>query len=140
MTDVAYQDIMQFTYTNTCSCEHYDEESDSYKPSDWCWGGCWDDQLQDFENITQLLFGENETGWWKISNVRLWDGDYSGFVKAKTAKELLEGMTVRSEWIMRGEIFPDRIEYSLSHHDAPMGSSSVVTIISEEQREQYGLY
>jgi hypothetical protein len=48
-------------------------------------------------------------------------------------------MTVRSEWNMTYEVFPDRIEYSLSHHDA-MGSASTLTAVTEEEREELGLY
>jgi hypothetical protein len=49
-------------------------------------------------------------------------------------------MTVRSEWIMRYEVFSDRIEYSLSHHDAPMGSATTIRPVTEEEREEWGLY
>ena len=49
-------------------------------------------------------------------------------------------MAVRGEWIMRYEVYEDRIEYSLSHHDAPTGSHTVLTAVSDEQREQLGLY
>jgi hypothetical protein len=40
---------------------------------------------------------------------------------------------------MKGKVFNDRIEYSLSHHDS-MGSNTVLTMVSEEQREELGLY
>jgi hypothetical protein len=49
-------------------------------------------------------------------------------------------MTVQGDWTICGTVLEDRIEYSLSHHDAPMGSSSVVEIVTEEQREEWGLY
>ena len=132
--------VMKFEYTNHCTCEEYNEEADEYLPTDYCFGDCWENQIQDFTNITEGLFDKNETNWWKVQGLRLWNGDVAGFFYAKDVIELIRGMTVRSEWIMRGEVFDDRIEYSLSHHDAPMGSSSVLTIISEEQRKQLGLY
>jgi hypothetical protein len=40
---------------------------------------------------------------------------------------------------MRYKVFSDRIEYSLSHHDA-MGSNTTLTAVTEEQREELGLY
>ena len=133
---------LKFEYTNTCTCTVYNEELEEYteEPSDNCYGDCWEFVVEDFSNITDNLFNQNETNWWKITGFRLWDGDHSGFVYAKTPLELLRGMTVNSEWIMRGEVFDDHINYSLSHHDAPTGSSTKLTIVSESEREDYGLY
>lgn len=131
---------MKFEYTNTCTCTYYDEETEESIPSLDCWGDCWEYVVEDFTNITEHLFDENETYWWKISGFRLWDGDRSGFVKAKTPIELLRSMTVNSEWNMSGEVFKNHIDYSLSHHDAPMGSRTTLTMITEEQREELGLY
>ena len=131
---------IKFQYTNTCTCAYYDEETEESIPSLECWGDCWEYVLDDFKEITAHLFDENETNWWKVSNIRLWDGESSGYFFADTVKELIYGMTVNSEWTMNGEVFNDRIEYSLSHHDAPMGSSTTLTIITEEQREELGLY
>lgn len=131
---------LHFEITNSCTCEFYDEEKDEYFPSENCWGDCWEFSVEDFTNITNHLFEKNETGWWKVSKLRLWDGDVSGFFHADSALKLLQGMSVRSEWYMRGDVYEDRIEYSLSHHDAPMGSSSTLTIISEDEREELGLY
>lgn len=132
--------ITKFEYTNTCTCQTYDEILDDYFDAQDCYGYCWDDTLEDFKNITSHLFEKNETNLWRVSNLRLWDGDVSGFFEATNVSDLIRGMTVNSEWIMRGEVFDDRIEYSVSHHDAPMGSSTVLTIVSEEEREKYGLY
>lgn len=131
---------IKFQYTNTCTCAYYDEETEESTPSLECWGDCWEYVLDDFKEITAHLFDENETNWWKVSNIRLWDGESSGYFFADTVKELIYGMTVNSEWTMNGEVFNDRIEYSLSHHDAPMGSSTTLTIVTEEQREELGLY
>ena len=55
------------------------------------------------------------------------------------SEDLLRGMAVRGEWTMRYEVYADRIEYSLSHHDAPTGSASVLTIMTPEEVEKYGL-
>ena len=131
---------MKFEYTNTCSCQIYDVESGEMFDAQDCFGDCWEYQLYDFSEITESLFKNNSTNWWRISNIRLWNGEVGGFAKAENPLELLKAMTVDSEWIIRGEIFSDKIEYSLSHHDAPMGSNSLVTIVSEDEKESYGLY
>ena len=89
--------------------------------------------------VTEELRDSNETNWWKVKNLRLWNGEVSGYFHAKTVADLIEGMTVRSDWNMTYEVFADRIEYSLSHHDA-MGSASTLTVVSDEEREEMGLY
>lgn len=130
---------IKFKYTNTCTCAYYDEETNESIPSLECWGDCWEYVLDDFKEITAHLFDANETNWWKVSNIRLWDGESSGYFFADNIKELIYGMTVNSEWIMTGEVFNDCIQYSLSHHDA-MGSNTTLTMVTEEQREELGLY
>lgn len=130
---------IEFEITNTCSCLPLDEESTSNDDYQECYGTCWEWALEDFEMITSHLFHNSETLWWKVSNLRLWDGESSGYFYAKSVPELIEGMTVRSAWIMRGTVFQNRIEYSLTHHDA-MGSNTTLTMVSEEEREKLGLY
>lgn len=131
--------IIEFEYTNTCTCNYYNDETDEWYEPDDCYGDCWELTLEDFKNITAHLIEKNETMWWKVTNLALWDGSHSGFFYAESVDEILRGMTVNSEWIMRGKIFDDRIEYSLSHHDS-MGSSTTLSMVSREEQERYGLY
>ena len=127
--------------TNTCTCVQYDQNGEpTDEPVSYCYGDCWQDSIDDFTEVTRDLRENNETDWWKVTGLRLWDGEVSGYFHADNVEEMLRGMAVRGEWIMRYEVHEDRIEYSLSHHDAPMGSSTVLTAISDEQREQLGLY
>lgn len=126
-----------FTYTNSCTCANDDDENYSEY---YCSGFCWENTLDDFVNITLHLFENNETSWWEVNDLRLWNRDVSGYFEADCIEKFIRGMTVNSEWIMRGKVFEDRIEYSLSHHDAPMGSNTVLKPVSEEKREKLGLY
>jgi hypothetical protein len=130
---------MKFKYTNTCQCHDYNPETDAYSPSEECYGDCWYEVVEDFTEITEHLFEKNTTGLWRINEIQLWDGAVSGVAKATNPTELIHAMTVNSQWIIRGEIFNDHIEYSLSHHDA-MGSNSSVYIITEEEAERNDWY
>jgi hypothetical protein len=129
--------------TNSCTCLLFEEDGETKSiDTDYgstCYGDCWQFAVEDFAMITEELRNSNETDWWKVSNLRLWSGEVSGYFHAKTVADLIEGMTVRSDWTMRYEIHADRIEYSLSHHDAN-GSATTLTAVSEEQREELGLY
>jgi hypothetical protein len=133
MTDTL---TLKGTITNTCSCVSYNEETGDWQDAPECWGDCWDCAVEDFANVTESLRNNNLTDYWKVENLRLWNGEVSGHFQAKTVTDLLRGMTVRSEWTMRYEVFTDRIEYSLSHHDAPMGSRSVLRPVDEEEYEE----
>ena len=129
--------------TNSCTCLTFEEDGETKSVDteygSTCYGDCWEYAVEDFAMITEELRNSNETDWWKVSNLRLWSGEVSGYFHAKTVADLIEGMTVRSDWRMTYQVFADRVEYSLSHHDA-MGSASTLTVVSEEEREEMGLY
>jgi hypothetical protein len=131
--------------SNTCTCVMIDENGERTEEyTSYCYGDCWENSVDEFVVATDHLRDANETGWWKVENLRLWDGEVSGMFHAKNTddkvEDILRGMAVRGEWTMRYEVFTDRIEYSLSHHDAPTGSSSVLRCVSETEREEWGLY
>lgn len=132
---------LQFEMTNTCTCTVQDEATGEWtdEPTEECYGDCWEWAVEDFAMLTEALFDNNETYWWKVTNLALWSGNVSGYFHAKNVNDLINGMTVNSAWTMRGTVYDDRIEYSLSHHDA-MGSATTLTPISEEEREELGLY
>jgi hypothetical protein len=129
--------------TNTCTCLTYEENGEEMtidtEYGSTCFGDCWEFAVEDFSMITEELRDSNETDWWKVEDLRLWSGNVSGYFYGKTVSAILEGMTVRSEWNMSYKVFSDRIEYSLSHHDA-MGSASTLRPVTDNEREEMGLY
>jgi len=134
--------IMKGEITNGCNCLTYENENGEEVSIDenyTCYGDCWEFAVEDFAMVTEDLRKSNETGWWRVENLQLWNGTTGGWFHANNVAELLEGMTVRSDWTMRYSVFTDRIEYSLSHHDAPMGSHTTITPVSEEEVERIGL-
>lgn len=131
---------LKFMLTNGCTCTTYNEDTGNWDEAPECWGDCWEFSVEDFAQITAHLYDNNETQWWEVTNLKLWNGDTSGYFKAKTIEDVIAGMTVRSEWNMEGTVYEDRVEYSLSHHDAPMGSTSVLRPVSLDKQEQLGLY
>jgi hypothetical protein len=131
----------ELTYhiTNTCTCTKWDEATDEYtdEPSDECYG-CWDDYVADFEHAVAHLMDGNESGWWRVRGLRLWDGDHGGYFYATKTDDLIAGMTVRGAWTMRYTVVNDAVHYSLSHHDA-MGSQTTLTPVSSDDAEALGL-
>lgn len=112
--------------TNNCTCTVYDADSDEHFDAPDCYGECWEDTVHFFELCTEELRNANPSGHWQVENLRLWNGNVSGYFQATNVADIIRGMTVNSSWFMYYRVYADRIEYSLSHHDAPMGSASVL--------------
>jgi hypothetical protein len=114
---------------NTCICT--DENGDYIGE---CYD-CWEDQLSDFHYAVKEFFDSNATYYFRIGGVKLWNREVGGIAECKTPIDLLNAMTVNSAWTMRYTVHENAIEYSLSHHDAPMGSASFVRHATEEEIE-----
>lgn len=120
--------------TNTCTCSYWDEGSSEYVPSEHCFGDCWDDALYSFGfAVEHLLAMSNRFG---VAGLQLWYGPVDGEFTATNVGDFVRGVTVNSSWTMRYSVYADRMEYSLSHHDAPTGSSSVVRPIVESDDDE----
>ena len=37
--------VKEMTLTTTCSCEAYDEDTDTSKPAEYCYGDCYTEEL-----------------------------------------------------------------------------------------------
>jgi len=111
-------------YQNTCSCGNWDEETDEFTPSNDCYGDCWDDTVQDFTNITEHLFTDNNQQF-HIEGFPRWDGPVSGTFHARTAEKLLESITPdRTEWRLELTVHATHLTGVLSHHDG----TGVITV------------
>lgn len=138
--------------SNTCSCQNYDEETDTFTDATECYGDCWDDALYVFKHDLGEWFTNNEDGWWQVNGLPLWDGNASGVFRAtpttttptlhaggsvakvvsfvntrRDIEEFVRGITVRGEWNLRYRLDGDVLVASLSHHDVPMGRQFTVT-------------
>ena len=119
-------------YQNTCSCGDWNEETDEFTPADDCYGDCWDFTVQDFANITEHLFTENNQGF-RITGFPVWNGTIDGYFSARNASELLDNITPdRTEWRLEVTVHADHLTGRLYHHDAPTGGTITVTLFSEE--------
>jgi hypothetical protein len=77
-------------------------EGISNTSEDWQW-----DMATDlFAMTAEALIAHNEElnegdTWWRIEGFPLWDGGSNGVFRADSPMELLEKITVRSEWSLR---------------------------------------
>ena len=125
--------------TNSCTCQVYDPETDECYDAPNCYGDCWEQVLDDFAEDTKKLRESNPTNWWKVTDLVLWHGPVSGYFYAKNVSDLIQRMTVNSEWIMRYTVHEDRVEYSLSHHDS-LGGETTLTAVTDDEADELGLF
>ena len=118
-TPTAYGEL-----TNGCTCIVYDDLTGIGTPATECDGFCWESELEFFGECVRDFLALSDT--FRVSGIRLWNREVGGVFTANTVAEFVRGITVDSEWTLRYEVFSDRVEFSLSHHDAPTGSASVV--------------
>jgi hypothetical protein len=121
--------IHEYTITTQCTCSWEEGETG------YCSGECFDWQLCDFMERLHDFMESNSTYYFQIGGIKLWDREVGGIAHCINAVELLNAMTVKSDWSMKYTVHADCIEYSLSHHDAPMGSTSFVRHATDEQIE-----
>ena len=106
-TPIAYSEL-----TNTCTCTVYDELTDSFTPATECDGFCWESELEFFgECVKDIL---SQASWFRVEAVRLWNGDFDAIFRADNVADFVRGITVNSEWILRYQVFADRVEFSLA--------------------------
>lgn len=132
--------LWQAEITNECTCTKYDPETEEFtdEPADNCFGDCWESAVDLFSYDTKNLRESNETGWWHVKDLNLWNRSVSGYFHADKVVEILRGMTVNSGWILRYNVHEDHVAYSLSHHDS-IGGASELWPVSDEEAERLGL-
>ena len=112
------------TITNTCTCTTYNDDAGEWEVAPECWGDCWNEQVEDFENITQHLF-TNDNQPFRIEGFPVWYGTIDGTFHARTAEKLLESITPdRTEWRLEVTVHADHLTGVLSHH----AGTGVITV------------
>jgi hypothetical protein len=118
------------TITNTCICVTYNDDSGDWEEAPECWGDCWTDQVEQFQEMTEHLFTENNQEF-RIEGFPRWDGPVSGTFHARTPEKLLESITPdRTEWRLEVTIHENHLTGALSHHDG--NGTITVTPIAQE--------
>ena len=118
------------TLTNTCTCEVWNDDTNDWEQPETCFGDCWDDSLHAFGFAVAHLLDISQD--FVVYGIRLWDGEVSGRFTARSVADFVRGCSVDSAWHMEYQVFHNRMEYSLSHHDAPTGSASIVVPIASD--------
>lgn len=117
-------------YTNTCSCEVYDPDTDESTPAGECFGDCWDMTVEDFAHITSHLFREEPQAF-QVVGYPMWNGTVNGVFEARSPQELLRNITPdRTEWRITVTVTDAELVAILYYHDAPTGGLMTITPIA----------
>jgi hypothetical protein len=107
--------------TNGCICESYDEDTDTYSPTDYCYG-CFDDEKSnlDYEIVKPWLsmndLDENDYVRVDGSNVGWTHASGYGYIKANT-ESLIDFLNIRTEWTLRFKLDNGKLSVVRSSHD-----------------------
>jgi len=112
--------------TNSCTCQAYDEDTDTYSDATDCYGDCWESALYLLKEDLGEWYKNNEGGWWRVNGLPLWNRMACGVFQADTIENFVRGITVNGDWILRYRLNGDVLEAILSHHDRPTGGAYTV--------------
>jgi hypothetical protein len=129
----------EYELTNSCRCEDWDEETDTYSPSNSCWG-CFEDDLANFE-VEMLKPWMNANGYDEDTALvargtgMTWQR-LSGYAYL-TPKQIVEKLAINGEWTLRfsltdGAKTLTAVRYS---HDEPTGTGKIVFEIAPDEDE-----
>jgi hypothetical protein len=132
--------VIKYELSTDCTCESYDEDTDTSSPAEVCWGECWDDRAGNlkYEVIKPWL---EANGWDEDTIVRVEGSNMtwqrrSGYA-VTTPRELLDtlsfGHQYRLDFALEGKSL-SLVRYS---HDEPTGASFVI-VQHDEEDEDFG--
>lgn len=128
-----------YEITNSCTCENYDEDTDTYSPSNNCWG-CYEDELSNlwfeiikpwadangFDEDTELIARGTGMTWQRLS----------GYART-TPKTIVDTLSLNGDWTLQftlsnGAQTLTAIRYS---HDEPTGTGAIGFEVAPDEDE-----
>ncbi len=135
MTETETQ-IIKAELDSNCTCEVYDEETDTSEPSEHCYGDCWIDSKYDFtENLLKPYLAVK--GWELDTPIKVvcgrmsWRG-VSGYAYT-TPEKLLETLSLDGDFRLVFEFDGENLTAIRYSHDEPVGTGKFEFELSDEQ-------
>jgi len=131
MTEII--ETKEMTLTTTCSCEFYDEETDTSKPAEYCYGDCY---TEDLEYYTEAFLNP----WLEAkaimadSPVRI-EGSAMGWqrrsgYKDTSARAIIDSLSFDGDWTLVIRYDGNDLSFVRYSHDEPTGASFIVVPVS----------
>lgn len=126
--------IVEFEISSDCTCETYDEDTDTSSPSDYCYG-CFDDDKDNFK-YTILNPWLEANGWDEDTTILVqslnmnWNR-VAGWTNAR-AKEAIDCLTLNGDFTLRYKLEGKDLTCVRSSHDE-MGALFTFTLAGENE-------
>jgi hypothetical protein len=135
---LATTEIIKWELSSDCSCEIYDEDTDTSSPSDSCWG-CWDEEV---ENLNECVIKPwvERNGWemntpLKVNGKRMtWLGR-SGYAYS-TPETIIETLSLNGDFTLRFTLDGNTLEVVRSSHDE-LGAMFEFEKLDESEVEEW---
>lgn len=128
--------IIKAELDSNCTCEVYDEETDTSEPSENCYGDCWIDSKYDFtENLLKPYL--DVKGWELDTPIKVvcgrmsWRG-VSGYAYT-TPEKLVETLSLNGDFRLVFEFDGENLTAIRYSHDEPVGTGKFEFELSDEQ-------
>lgn len=128
-----------YELTNSCTCEDWDEETDTYSPSNSCWG-CFDDEMANFKSeILKPWMNANgydeDTALIARGTGMTWQR-LDGYAYL-TPNAIVETLSINGDWTLQftlsdGAKTLTAIRYS---HDEPTGTGRIIFELAPDEDE-----
>jgi hypothetical protein len=120
--------VTTFEITNSCTCENYDEDTDTSTPAEYCYGDCYQDNRDNlYHEIVKPWFERNDLAFEDkvlvvCKNVN-WD-HVDGVTTAVCDREgFIDALSINTEWRLDFRLDGNRLTARRYSHDEPMGSA-----------------
>ncbi len=112
-------DAIEFEMTSECSCESWDEDTDTSSPSSECFG-CWDDDKDNFRFAVVNPWLERN-GWDDDTLIYVYSGNMNwnrvaGWTNIR-ASEVLDALTLRGDFRLHYKLEGKQLTCVRSSHD-----------------------
>jgi len=125
--------------TNSCICENYNEETNTYSPADSCYG-CWSDEVSNFD-YEIIKPWRDANGFDEDTNIRVdfnrvnWNGVSGyGIVKA-TASWVISAISINTDWRVVFTLNGKALTATRYSHDEPVGTGLITFNLFEREED-----
>jgi len=112
--------LLEWELSNTCTCESYDEETDTATPADFCYGDCWETEVDSLMECVIQPWAKAQ-GWEMDTAIRIQGSKMtwlsrSGY-KDTTPENIIESLSINSEFTLRFKFDGKDLSVVRSSHD-----------------------
>lgn len=121
--------------STTCTCQSYDDETDTFSESEYCYGDCWTDAVSDVQdNLINAWLVKHDRH--DLDTLVTVEGHRMGWQRRSgsvttEASNLLDVLAFGHDYALHFTLDGNRLLVLRYSHDEPTGASFEVTLATE---------